>query len=318
MGGYVDLQNFGTTIDEGDAFLRALKFENAVIAYQSGVDQGKALGVELSATDPHVIQASTVAAQLAALDWHLASQATAEQAQSLIKQMQVLYQQAYNAHPDAPIAPLVKPPVAPLPTANKIGIAILWAGVAAGLGFLAYTIIAGPKVPRENPSGGSGGSRRSGSKKALIAKGRSCLFEMVDGSDVRCSGGMLHDPSGRWWPKKSVLCGPFRQRVRPIDDDEYDGEARHYLGSSHKASIGSIDTPPKGLSGWDYLGEVDRIFYTRTGRKSPGRFQHGFNKSGFTTFVKGKGRVRLYRRGRYCRLELPRGALLDSRGFVWP
>jgi hypothetical protein len=314
MGGYVDLQNFGVTVDEGDALLKALKFENAVIAYQSGVDQGRALGVELGSTDPHVIQASAVAAQLAALDWHLASQATAEQAQALIKQMQVLYTQAYAAHPDAPTAPLVKPPPPLLPTANKIGIAILWAGVAAGLGYLAYTIIAGPK---ENPTGGGGGRRR-GSKKALIAKGRSCLFEMVDGSDVRCSGGMLHDPSGRWWPKKSVLCGPFRQRMRPVDDDEYDGDAKHYLGSSHKASIGSIDTPPKPLAGWDYLGEVDRIFYTRTGRKNPGRYQHKFNGKGFTTLIKGNGRVRLYRRGRYCRLELPRGAILDSRGFLWP
>jgi hypothetical protein len=168
----------------------------------------------------------------------------------------------------------------------------------------------------ENPSGGSSGPKKV--KKSLINKGRSCRFIMVEGPDVSCGGGMMHDPSGRWWPKNSVLCGPFR-KLRAAQPDEGSSQAKHYLGDSHRAVVGVIDTPPKPLSGWTYLGEVDEIRYTRTGRKRPGRYFHPFSKPGaLATIIKGKGKARLYRYGRFCRLDLPHGAILDTRGYVWP
>lgn len=128
---------------------------------------------------------------------------------------------------------------------------------------------------------------------------------------------MLHDPSGRAWPARSVLVGPFRGNLRRAAPDEVSPAARHYLGGSHDPKIGSVDTPPKDLGQWTYVGDVERIRYTRTGRKSPGRYQHPFNE-GLMAMIHGRRKVRLYRRGRYYRLELPRGAMLDARGYVWP
>jgi hypothetical protein len=203
-----------------------------------------------------------------------------------------------------------------LPTVAIVGLAAVGAGVVAWAFWPRGEARGGTRGgARGNPAGADGSSGRS----KPIVKGRSCLFEMVDGSDVRCSGGMIHDPSGRRWPRRSVLCGPFRSRTRKATDDEYTGAARHYLGGSYGASIGRVDMPPKALGAWDYLGEVDRIYYTRTGRRNPGRYQHQFNKStALAVIFKGRGKVRLYRRGRFVRLELPPSAILDSRGYVWP
>ena len=201
----------------------------------------------------------------------------------------------------------------------------LWGVVAVGLGFIAYKLVEGP--PMANPRRGirsytSREPRRlstPSAKRSLIAKGRACRFELVDGGAVSVAGGMMHDPSGRWWPARSVLCGPFKARVRRAEPDEYTGAARHYLGNSHAAHVGVIDTPPKALGEWEYVGEVERIYYTRTGRKRPGRYQHPFNKpTALATLLKGRGRVKLYRRGRYVRMDLPPGAILDTRGLVWP
>jgi hypothetical protein len=211
---------------------------------------------------------------------------------------------------------LVVPPLAKQsvwPTVALVAVA------AAGVGALAWAFWPRGSMwgVRENPSGAGGNKSARG---APIVKGRSCLFEMVEGPDVHCRGAMVHDPTGRKWPKNSVLCGPFRARVRRATDEEYRGAARDYLGTTHHASIGIVNTPPKSLAGWRYVGEVERIYYTRTGRKRPGRYQHEFFKpTALATLVRGRhGKVRLYRRGSFCRLELPRGAQLDNRGYVYP
>lgn len=211
---------------------------------------------------------------------------------------------------------LASPLATPEPsTTNKVAVATLWGLIAVGLGVMTYMIVKGPE---ENPARGIHRSPNVG-RSPPIVKGRSTRFEMVDGPDVTCSGGMIHDPSGRAWPKNSVLCGPFRPRVRAATPKEYRGWARDYLGTSHRPMVGIVDVPPRTLSEWTYLGEVERIYYTRIGAKRPGRYVHTFNKpSAFATLVRGNGRVRLYRRGRFVRLELPRGAQLDARGYVWP
>lgn len=193
-------------------------------------------------------------------------------------------------------------------TGTNWGANALWGVALFGVGALAVTMFLPDRV-FSNPLGtvnlGSGDRPR---RKRLIAKGHSCLFEMEDGRDIRVPGGMLHDPSGHAWPSRSVLCGPFQRgsEVEPADGDE-----RAYLGRDPK--MGVIDTPPRELDGWSYVGDVERIYYTRIGNRAD-RYQHGFNES----FFHHKGRVRLYRRGRYYRLELPRGAVLDARGFVRP
>lgn len=204
-------------------------------------------------------------------------------------------------------------------TASTAAQYVLWGLVGLGLGTIGYLIFA---PIRENParrlSAGpkaSGGSKR---RKLPIVKGRSCRFEMKEGRDVTCAGAMMHDPTGKAWPPRSVLCGPIKRRLRTANDDELAGAGRHYFGGSYTAKVVEIDAPSRGMAGWRYIGEVERIYYTRTGRKNPGRYQHEFNRRGLTQLVMGKKKVRLYRKGRFVRLELPRGAILDTRGFVHP
>lgn len=299
MSVYVALQSVGTSIDAADAYLAAKRWENATQAYQAAGNQAVALALTPASTPPN--------AQLQALQWKLASQATAKQAQSLAKQILALYTQAYGNSPQ-PIVPAKSTAIAQTQgTTNWF----LWGLVAVGVGALGYFIIRGPAGM--NPTSGGRGPKG----KKLVSKGHSCIFELKDGRDVKATGGMMHDPSGRSWPSRSVLIGPFRGNLRRAQPHEVDGAARHYLGNSHPAKIGLVNTPPKALGAWTYVGEVENIIYTRTGRRRPGRYQHPFNKSWVTIFT-GKKRVRLYRRGRYYRLQLPRKAILDSRGYVVP
>jgi hypothetical protein len=315
---YTDLSSAATTIASGDDLLKAFKYENAVTAYQAAAVQGHdTIGPEIGSADPSVGQAATIYGALMALQSHLASQATAQQAQALAKQQWNLYSSALRAlMQNAPATPskaiVVAPTAAVAPPAAGISTPLLIVGGLTVLGiggFLYWRYVHAKENPVGDPKVGS----------ALIAKGRSCRFEMVDGPDVSVSGGMLHDPSGKWWPKRSVLCGPFKARVRKAADDEYTGAAKHYLGSSHNANIGVVETPPKSLGEWEYCGEVDEIFYSRTGKKRPGRYRHKFNKgTSLATIIKGTKKVKLYRKGRFVRLELPSNAILDSRGFVFP
>lgn len=299
MSLYVSLQSVGTSIDAADALFNAKRWEDATKAYQAAGNQ--AMGLQLIAGG-----ASGLNQQLQALQWKLATQATAVQAQSLSKQILALYTQAYGNSPRPP-APTKATPL----TKTTGGVNwLLWGIALIGVGALGYFMIKGPGV---NPTSGGKGPRG----RKLVSKGHSCIFEMVDGRDISTKGGMLHDPSGKTWPSRSVLIGPFRGGLRKADPDEVDAAAKHYLGSSHPAKIGMVDTPPKDLTSWTYVGDVENILYTRTGRRRPGRYEHPFNKSWVTLFT-GKKRVKLYRRGRYYRLQLPRGAILDSRGFVVP
>jgi hypothetical protein len=213
---------------------------------------------------------------------------------------------------------LIAPNSSPTSTAAQY---FLWGLVGVGLGTIAYLMF----TPiRENPtrrlgSGPKGGSKR---RKLPIVKGRSCRFEMKEGPDVTCAGAMMHDPTGKAWPSKSVLCGPIKQRLGRASDEELAGAGKHYFGGSYPARVVVIQTPnahDRPLTGWKYLGEVERIYYTRVGRKNGNvRFVHEFNRKGLTQLVMGKKKVRLYRKGRFVRLELPRGAILDTRGFVHP
>ncbi len=153
---------------------------------------------------------------------------------------------------------------------------------------------------------------------SLIVKGRSVSFDLVDSTkiDAPAAYGMIHDPTGRQWKRTSVLIAPFQKGGETVEGDRF---SKDYLGRSHMIHAGDVRLPPRALSDWTLEGEVKRIWYTRTGAKYGGkRFQHEFGKMSFARLVKGKGRARLYSRGSTYRLELPRGAILDSRGLVWP
>lgn len=201
-------------------------------------------------------------------------------------------------------------------TGSSLQTIVGWSIVGVGICALAYLLVKGPG-DSENPSDDEPRPRRRGKARSLIQKGRNVEFLMKDGGSYRAKGSMMHDPSGRFWPRSSVLCGSISASARKALKEEITGEAEHYLARPPR--MAQVNTPSRSLQGWEYLGEVVEIRYTRTGNRKPGRYFHEFSKgTALATLVKGKGRVRLYRSGRWYRLELPRGAILDTRGFVWP
>jgi hypothetical protein len=152
----------------------------------------------------------------------------------------------------------------------------------------------------------------------LVCKGKRVRFVMKGGRSVRARGSMLHDPSGRAWGRCSVLVASFTPGTRRATDAELRGEPRDYFGKSYSALVGRIALPPKALSEWKRVGEVERIYYWRTGTRAPGPFQHPFGKRRAEfLFVAGKLPV-LYHRGGAYRLELGNMCAIDDRGLVYP
>lgn len=146
----------------------------------------------------------------------------------------------------------------------------------------------------------------------LIAKGYDVAFKMKDGDKIvrtPKTNGFLHDPSGREWPKTSVLVTGF-SRGR---DEVTHREAERYFG--YVPQRGTVDLPPRSLSAWKELGEVAEIDYWRPGEHEA-TYYHPFKHGGWL-FSRGE-LPRLYKRGRQWRLELGPRAVLNWRGFVYP
>jgi hypothetical protein len=159
----------------------------------------------------------------------------------------------------------------------------------------------------------------------LIVKGTRVAFEMTEGGEVvvrpRC--GMMHDPQGSSWGKCSLLVGPFNTgRSEPLLEVAAASlkSAQQYFGRNYVVREGSVELPPRALSGWERLGPVDRIWYTRGGTKYPGPFKHPFGRPGvLTRLFKGAGKKPiLYTRGAFLRLEMQSGCMLDDRGILFP
>ena len=151
----------------------------------------------------------------------------------------------------------------------------------------------------------------------LIVKGNRVKFVLKDGTKISASGLMMHDPSGRYWPKNSMLVASFSRGGRLATDKEKSGAPREYLGRTHPARIGSVNLPPKPLGDWDYVGELKTILYVRPGRKAPGAFYHHFGQRRIEAFWK-SGKAHLYRRGSAYRVQMGKGSLADDCGIVYP
>ena len=141
----------------------------------------------------------------------------------------------------------------------------------------------------------------------------------------RRDAGMLYDESGASWPKCSLLIAGFERGRKKTD------EGSSYFGRNADIREGSIDLPPKDLSAWHKLGEIDQIFYDRAGTKHPGFFRHQFNKPRglYRVIFMFKRRASkqpavlysLWRRKteeQFYRIELPEGCIVDDRGVVLP
>lgn len=154
----------------------------------------------------------------------------------------------------------------------------------------------------------------------LLCKGKRVSFEMKNGTKVTPPPGaaMLHDPAGTHWAKCSLLIAAYTDEGLLDDDAHVPGYARAYMGRKYRMRGGHIDTPNKSLDGWQSLGEIHRIYYTRGGTRMPFRFQHPFGKKTFFSVFRGKDTATLYKQGRFYRVQLGRSCLLDDRGIVHP
>jgi hypothetical protein len=151
----------------------------------------------------------------------------------------------------------------------------------------------------------------------LICKGAHVSFRLQNGRLVHARGSMLHDPSGDFWPKDSMLVTTFRRSGRPATDEEKSGDPTHYLGREHQAHVGSVKLPPQAISEWKRVGQVATIYYERPGTRAPGRFYHHFGKRRLEAFFK-KGSATVYRRGSAYRLEMGVGSIATHNGIVFP
>lgn len=170
---------------------------------------------------------------------------------------------------------------------------------------------------------------------ALICMGREVEFDLREtpigrfdqGKTVVAppDAGLLHDESGAYWPRCSLLVANFERGSEETD------EGKNYFGRGAGVKRGSVELPPKDISAWQKLGEIKTIFYDRAGTKAPGYFKHQFNKPRglykLVFLVKGKAGKQpavLYtlfsrRLGQsFYRVELPSGCIVDDRGIVLP
>jgi hypothetical protein len=151
----------------------------------------------------------------------------------------------------------------------------------------------------------------------VICKGTRVIFELASGEDIKppAAFALGHDPSGKEAPARYVYCGPYTRGGR-ADQDEVPDEAWRYLGRAHVIHCGSYNPPKAGP--WAKCGEVAVIYYVRGGKRAPGGMRHKFNRASLERVVLGRGKVTLSKCGRWYRLELPKNARVDERGFFWP
>lgn len=151
----------------------------------------------------------------------------------------------------------------------------------------------------------------------IVVKGTAVEFVMRQGRDVVAPSGygLMHDAVGGLLPRCTLLIGPFR-KGGSADDAEVSRAAVKYLGPEADIKRGSAGALPdcSSLDDWRDLGEVQRIYYQRGGDYR-GYYTHPFSGRVFLVLP---GETRLYRRGRWLRLQLPWACRLNERGFIAP
>lgn len=139
--------------------------------------------------------------------------------------------------------------------------------------------------------------------------------------DASPAHGLLYDPSGRHWPKCSLLVAPFREGEIV---DVGDTHAAAYFGKGARVHRGPIVLPTADAGAWDELGELHQVFYTRTGTRAPGDYKHPFGEpKGMLRVVALLTRalaspVILSELDGAYRIDMPKGCIVDDRGIVLP
>ena len=140
----------------------------------------------------------------------------------------------------------------------------------------------------------------------IKVKANAVMLEDMNGKLIRLprSYGMLHDPEGTDFARCDVYFGPYKmtRAKAPMDSS-----AKWYFGRTYEAKGVRIDG--LRLDGpWKHVAGVRKIFYYRRGVRAPGGFHHAFHRSP----------LELSKCGKFYKLTLPGGCIVDDRGFVWP
>lgn len=117
--------------------------------------------------------------------------------------------------------------------------------------------------------------------------------------------GLLHDPDGEALTKCEVYVGPYQTISSRAQMSE---TAKRYFGTSDRRQPIRVTIP---AGPWRFEGDAVQIFYQRpAGRRRAifmGRYFHPFNRI-----------IRVYRCGQFAFLDMPRGCIINERGFVSP
>ena len=134
-----------------------------------------------------------------------------------------------------------------------------------------------------------------------LIKGREISFDMTDGETIELpiTHGMIHSPDTS--KKCHVYFGPYQKTREAVS--ELPRIANAYFGSDYKGRVAYLDIPN---GKWRPVGEVDVIFYDRPGEHRD-YYRHKFAKP-----------IPLSVNGRFHRLSLPNGCVVNDRGFVTP
>lgn len=142
----------------------------------------------------------------------------------------------------------------------------------------------------------------------ILVKGDRVQFLTTDGNMIvlPSSAGIIHDPEGEERPRCEVFFGPYKlQRKRPVP--RITRAAVKYYGRHYQPTVALIDLPH---GPWRPIAHVTKIFYKRglRGAQHAGGFHHPFARAPLT----------LEKSGKFYRLSLPGGCIVDDRGFVFP
>src|SRR4030088_3560231 len=97
----------------------------------------------------------------------------------------------------------------------------------------------------------------------LIAKCRDLALHMDGGRVVRPGGTLLHDPSGKDWPKNSCLITAFKRSGEYLDGPTDEEVA--WAQSPDDVRQGHVFVPVRTMSRWSGVGVVHAIDYKRVG-----------------------------------------------------
>lgn len=134
-----------------------------------------------------------------------------------------------------------------------------------------------------------------------LIKGREISFDMEDGESLSLpkAYGMIHSPDTT--RRCHVYFGPYKSTRKPVS--KLPQIARAYFGDRYEGTIAEVDIPE---GSWRPVGRATVIFYDRPGEAGD-YYRHEFAQP-----------IPLSTNGKFHRLSLPEGCVVNDRGFVKP